>query len=136
MAFRLINNFDLIRGEKRRLFIAGRLKKRRIIGFASSNRVENKKGKSSVYRCRTTRQSLVFCWFMASKSDYRVILGAAIRRKRKHSRLSQAVLAKKAGLHPNYFGRVERGEETVLLVSLRRIAKALGGCVSELVKDI
>jgi transcriptional regulator with XRE-family HTH domain len=57
-------------------------------------------------------------------------------RKRRHSEFSQAVLAKKAGLHPNYFGRVERGEETVLLVSLRRIAKALGGCVSELVKDI
>jgi transcriptional regulator with XRE-family HTH domain len=53
-------------------------------------------------------------------------LGAAIRRKRKHSGLSQEVLAEKASLHPNYFGRVERGEETVSLVSLRRIAKALG----------
>ena len=30
-----------------------------------------------------------------------------------------------ANLHPNYIGRVERGEEHVALIALRRIAKAL-----------
>ena len=73
---------------------------------------------------------------MASKSDYRIILGAAIRRKRKLSGFSQEVLAEKAELHPNYLGRVERGEEHISLISLRRIAKSLGVRVRDLVKDI
>lgn len=69
-------------------------------------------------------------------SDYRVILGAAIRRQRKRLRLSQERLSEKADLHPNYIGRVERGEEHVSLMALRRIAKALGVRVSLLVRDI
>jgi transcriptional regulator with XRE-family HTH domain len=73
---------------------------------------------------------------VASKADYRVILGATIRRNRKRAGLSQEALAEKSELHRNYFGRVERGEEQVSLASLRRIAKALGVRVSELVKDI
>ena len=35
-------------------------------------------------------------------------------------------MSEKADLHPNYIGRVERGEEHVSLIALRRIAKALG----------
>jgi transcriptional regulator with XRE-family HTH domain len=73
---------------------------------------------------------------VASKSDYRVILGAAIRQKRKRSGFSQEVLAEKAELHPNYLGRVERGEEHVSLISLRRIARALNVRVRDLVRDI
>jgi transcriptional regulator with XRE-family HTH domain len=73
---------------------------------------------------------------VASSSDYRVVLGAAIRQKRKRSGFTQEVLAEKADLHTNYLGRVERGEEQISLASLRRIAKALGVRVSELVKDI
>ena len=76
------------------------------------------------------------CLSVASVPDYRVVLGATIRKKRKRSGFSQEVLAEKADLHPNYFGRVERGEEHISLASLRRIAKALGVRVSELVKDI
>ena len=45
-------------------------------------------------------------------------------------------LSEKADLHPNYIGRVERGEEHVSLIALRRIAKALGVRVRLLVKDI
>jgi transcriptional regulator with XRE-family HTH domain len=63
-------------------------------------------------------------------------LGAAIRQKRKSSGFSQEALAEKSDLHPNYLGRVERGEEHISLISLRRIAKALGVRVRELVKDI
>ncbi|HEV2330540.1 MAG TPA: helix-turn-helix transcriptional regulator [Verrucomicrobiae bacterium] len=69
-------------------------------------------------------------------SDYRVVLGAAIRKKRKRLHLSQEQLSEKADLHPNYLGRVERGEEHVSLIALRRIAKALGVRVRELVRDI
>jgi transcriptional regulator with XRE-family HTH domain len=71
-----------------------------------------------------------------SRSDYRVILGTAIREKRKRAGLSQEKLAGKVDLHPNYMGRVERGEEHVSLAALRRIARALKVRVAELVKDI
>ena len=50
--------------------------------------------------------------------------------------LTQEVLAEKADLHANYFGRVERGEEDVSLNALRRIAKALELRVRDLVADI
>ena len=71
-----------------------------------------------------------------SHSDYRVILGTAIREERKRAGLSQEKLAEKADLHPNYMGRVERGEEHVSLAALRRIGRALKVRVAELVKDI
>jgi transcriptional regulator with XRE-family HTH domain len=69
-------------------------------------------------------------------SDYRVLLGAAIRKQRKRVHLTQERLAEKADLHPNYIGRVERGEEHVSLIALRRIAKTLGVRVRDLVVDI
>lgn len=71
-----------------------------------------------------------------SRSDYRVILGIAIREQRKRAGLSQEKLAEKADLHPNYMGQVERGEEHVSLAALRRIGRALKVRVAELVKDI
>jgi transcriptional regulator with XRE-family HTH domain len=71
-----------------------------------------------------------------SAKDYRAILGAAIREKRKAMGLTQEVLAEKADLHSNYFGRVERGEEDVSLNALRRIAKSLNVRVRDLVVDI
>ncbi len=52
--------------------------------------------------------------------------GKAIREKRRRPGLTQEPLADKAHLHPNYLGRIERGEVSVSLKSLRRIAKALG----------
>ena len=69
-------------------------------------------------------------------SDYRAILGAAIRKQRKRLHWSQERLSEKADLHPNYIGRVERGEEHVSLIALRRIAKALGVRVRVLVWKI
>jgi transcriptional regulator with XRE-family HTH domain len=69
-------------------------------------------------------------------TDYRVVLGAAIRKQRKRLHLSQERLSEKADLHPNYIGRVERGEEHVSLIALRRIARALGVRVRVLVRDI
>ncbi|MGA2280415.1 MAG: helix-turn-helix transcriptional regulator [Verrucomicrobiota bacterium] len=69
-------------------------------------------------------------------SDYRIVLGAAIRKQRERLHLSQERLSEKADLHPNYLGRVERGEEHVSLIALRRIAKALRVRVRTLVRDI
>lgn len=68
--------------------------------------------------------------------DYRVILGKAIREARTRAGFSQEVLAERAELHPNYLGRVERGEESISLDALRRVAKALKVRVRELVTDI
>jgi XRE family transcriptional regulator, regulator of sulfur utilization len=68
--------------------------------------------------------------------DYRVLIGEAIRKQRKRMKLTQEKLAEKADLHPNYMGRVERGEEHVSLISLRRIAKALDVRVRDLLADI
>lgn len=81
------------------------------------------------------RQTLLCCEAVPS-SDYRVVLGAAIRKQRKRAHLSQERLSEKAELHPNYIGRVERGEEHVSLIALRRIAKALGVRVRVLVWKI
>jgi transcriptional regulator with XRE-family HTH domain len=71
-----------------------------------------------------------------SSFDYRVTIGAAIRAKRRRARLTQERLAEKAELHPNYLGRVERGEEHVSLIALGRIAKALRCRVRDLIWDI
>ena len=81
------------------------------------------------------RQTLLF-YETVPPSDYRIVLGAAIRKKRKRLHLSQERLSEKANLHPNYIGRVERGEEHVSLIALRRIAKALGVRVRVLVWNV
>jgi transcriptional regulator with XRE-family HTH domain len=73
---------------------------------------------------------------VASASDQRVIVGAEIRKKRRRSGLTQEKLAEKADLHPNYLGRVERGEEYFSLLALRKIAKALNVRVRNLVWNI
>ena len=73
---------------------------------------------------------------MPPASDYRVILGKAIREARTGTGFSQEVLAEKAELHPNYLGRVERGEEHVSLIALRRLAEAHKLRVRDLVAEI
>lgn len=73
---------------------------------------------------------------VASASDFRIVLGAAIREKRTRSGFTQEFLAEKADLHANYLGRVERGEEHISLAALRRVAKALNVRVRDLVVDI
>lgn len=40
-------------------------------------------------------------------------------------KLSQETFAERAGLHPTYVGRVERGEKNVSFESMSRIAAAL-----------
>jgi ribosome-binding protein aMBF1 (putative translation factor) len=68
--------------------------------------------------------------------DYRVILGATPFLTEGRAGFSQEQLAEKADLHPNYLGRVERGEEQVSLAALVRIARALGVRVKDLVAEI
>jgi transcriptional regulator with XRE-family HTH domain len=71
-----------------------------------------------------------------SASDYRAILGATIRQQRTRAGFTIEGLAEKADLHPNYLGRVERGEEHVSVSALIRIAKALHIRVRELFAEV
>ena len=73
---------------------------------------------------------------MSTARDYRVILGEAIREQRIRAGLTIEVLAEKADLHPNYLGRVERGEEHASVSALIRVAKALGIRVRELFVNV
>ncbi len=60
---------------------------------------------------------------MAKTADE--IIGEAVLRYRNKAKLSQEVLAEKAEIHPNYVGRIERGECSPTVDILIRIAKAL-----------
>lgn len=62
-----------------------------------------------------------------------VSLGAAIRRSRKVQGISQEDLALRAGLDRSYMGGVERGEHNLTVISLARVAQALGVALQVLV---
>jgi transcriptional regulator with XRE-family HTH domain len=66
----------------------------------------------------------------------RRLIGEAVRKYRLRSGLTQERLAEKADLHPVYVGEVERGEQTVSVHALLRIAKALGVRVRDLVREL
>ena len=63
-------------------------------------------------------------------------LGDTIRECRARAGMSQERLAEKAGLHPVYVGKVERGEQWISLHAYSRAAEALGVRVSDLVRDL
>jgi len=66
----------------------------------------------------------------------RKAIGETIRKYRKRAELTQEKLAEKADLHPVYIGEVERGEQTVSVFALMKIAKVLGVRVRDLVEEI
>ncbi|MSU59440.1 MAG: XRE family transcriptional regulator [Pedosphaera sp.] len=55
----------------------------------------------------------------------REIIGEAVLKYRKRAGLSQEGLAEKADIHPNYVGRIERGECSATLEILLKLAKAV-----------
>jgi len=64
------------------------------------------------------------------------ILGDTIRAYRKKSALTQEELAELADLNAKYVGEIERGENTISVSALIRVAKALKVRVRDLVADI
>lgn len=60
-------------------------------------------------------------------------LGKVIRNKRESLELSQESLAALSNLNRNYIGEVERGEVSVSVVALEKIANGLGLKLSELI---
>ncbi|MBN8547019.1 MAG: helix-turn-helix transcriptional regulator [Ignavibacteria bacterium] len=61
-------------------------------------------------------------------SEYQIlnIFAENIRYYRKLQNISQEELGFRAGLHRTYIGMIERCERTVTILSLEKIAKALG----------
>jgi transcriptional regulator with XRE-family HTH domain len=53
-------------------------------------------------------------------------LGLEARRLREARDLPQEELADRAGLHPNYIGRIERGESNIGVKALFKLARGLG----------
>lgn len=62
-------------------------------------------------------------------------IGKRIRNIRKENLISQEKLASKAGLDRTYIGAIERGQRNVSILSLEKIAKALGTSISNFFKD-
>lgn len=67
-----------------------------------------------------------------SRDPVLIALGTAIRNKRLEKKLSQEKLADLANLDRSYLGQVERGENSVALHPLIRIATALNTTAAEL----
>ncbi|KKQ72374.1 MAG: Helix-turn-helix domain protein [Berkelbacteria bacterium GW2011_GWB1_38_5] len=52
-------------------------------------------------------------------------LGGKLKRVREEAKLTQAEVAERAGIHVNYYARIERGEENPTYEKLESIKKAL-----------
>lgn len=62
--------------------------------------------------------------------------GSNLRREREEKKLTQEKLAEKADLDPTYISGIERGVRNPSLLSIVRIAKALGTTASDLSRGI
>jgi transcriptional regulator with XRE-family HTH domain len=63
-----------------------------------------------------------------------VALGEAIRRERTSRGISQEALALRSDVDRSYLGRIERGDNNVAVLTLGRVAKALGLSLAQLMK--
>jgi transcriptional regulator with XRE-family HTH domain len=72
----------------------------------------------------------------AAKQEVKRRFGARLRKLRKAQKLSQEKVALKSGIDRSYFGAIERGENSVSLVNIFRIAEALGVDPAELFQDL
>lgn len=61
-------------------------------------------------------------------------LGRAIRRSRQERGVSQEELALLAEVDRSYVGRIERGDNNVAILTLAKLAKALGVTVAKLLE--
>lgn len=69
-----------------------------------------------------------------AKDPVLVALGAAIRRLREARSMSQERLALVAEVDRSYMGRIERGDNSVAVLTLVRLAEALGTTASALME--
>jgi transcriptional regulator with XRE-family HTH domain len=64
------------------------------------------------------------------------LLGATIRQARHDHQLSQPTLAARTGLNPTYLSQIEQGQRNLSVLSLLRIADALGVAVAQLLAPL
>ena len=69
------------------------------------------------------------------RSDLAVFVGNRIKTERKNKKMSQEALAYESGIHPSYFGCIERGEKCPTVDTLFKISAALGVPVGELLTE-
>ena len=62
---------------------------------------------------------------MTKKTTAKLKFGQRLRAVRKETGLSQEGLGFKAGLHRTYIGSIERGEQSVSVDNIYKLAKAL-----------
>lgn len=64
------------------------------------------------------------------------VLGLNVRKKREEKDLTQEALAERANLDPTYISGIERGVRNPSVLSIVRIAKALGVTTSALLEKV
>jgi transcriptional regulator with XRE-family HTH domain len=64
------------------------------------------------------------------------VLGLNVRRWREEKELTQEALAERADLDPTYISGIERGMRNPSVLSIIRIAAALGITASELLENV
>ena len=70
------------------------------------------------------------------KKNQRKTIGQAVLKYRIKAGFSQERLAEKAEIHPNYVGRIERGECSASLEILVRLSNALNVRIRDLVREL
>jgi len=71
-----------------------------------------------------------------ARTDPRGVLGRAVRKRRRQLGLSQERLGEVADLHRTYIADVERGARNLSLLSIVKIARALGVSPSQLLRGV
>jgi transcriptional regulator with XRE-family HTH domain len=64
------------------------------------------------------------------------VLGLNVRKWREEKKLTQEALAERASLDPTYISGIERGVRNPSVLSVVRIAKALGTTTSRLMEKV
>ncbi len=72
---------------------------------------------------------------MKSQKNVYAVIGRRTRQERNRMGLTQEELAEKASIHPSFLGQIERGTKKASLVTIQRIADALGIAEEQLFND-
>lgn len=68
------------------------------------------------------------------KNDLLIQIGKRVRELRKEQGISQEELARMAKIDRSYLGAIERGERNVSVLTLEKVAIALGGNLVRILK--
>ena len=72
---------------------------------------------------------------MKSQKNVYAVIGRRTRQERNRMGLTQEELAEKARIHPSFLGQIDRGTKKASLVTIQRIADALGIAEEQLFND-